>query len=198
MVIITYDFTFVIPTTIVDVITTFPGFIGINNSEGAVGGGTNITFDHTPAESLAFKKYVSNKIGLYNDSLAKYTNYNGVSMVHTTDEPRILTNIGTTFVNVYNRSDGMSFGIDTDVFDQIRMIVHWTKIGTGVQTVQIVEKGNLNNVLISMDVVSGSNISATIPIPDVFKDTTKLYLIQAKSTVAGDDPVFEGLRLYMR
>lgn len=158
---------------------------------------TVFTFDHTPAQSLAFKKLLATKAGLYNDSLAQYVNPRGAQLVYATDTARTFTNIGTAFVNVQARSDGMSFGVDTGQYDQVKMIVHWTKIGTGTQTVQIIDKAT-STVLISMDVVSGVNVSPTNAISAALQDTSKLYLIQAKSTVAADDPVFEGIRVYMR
>jgi hypothetical protein len=78
------------------------------------------------------------------------------------------------------------------------MQVHWLKVGTGTQTVQIVQKNVPANVLCTLDVVSGTNISQIVPIPDIFWKTSNLYVIQAKSTVAADDPQFLGLNLYMR
>ena len=162
---------------------------------------TFYSFDHTPAQSTAFKKWLNGKLGLNDDALSKYTNFTGMSTAYTTDYPVTLTNIGTTFKNVYGRSDGMSFGVDTDVFEDVRLVVHWTTGAgdTGVHSLRVVDKAAPANVLASFStLVSGSNQGAITPIPTALLGTQKLYLIQVKSTVASDDPVFEGLRLYLR
>ena len=183
-----------------DDITSQPNFMGMQTfNSGFPTMYTILTFDHTPSQSTAFKKLLLSKLGLYNDALSKYTNFNGASTIYTTDTPVTLTNIGTTFKNVYTRSDGMSFGADTDVYDVVRIIVHWTKNGTGTQSLQIVDKNTPSNVLASLgNLVSGVNVGSIVNIPDALKETQKLYLVQVKSTVATDSPVFEGIRVYMR
>jgi hypothetical protein len=185
-----------------DDISALPNFMGITTfNAGFPTMYTVITFDHTPSQSTAFKKILLSKLGLYNDALAKYTNFNGGSLIYNTDTPVILTNIGTTYKNLYARSDGMSFGADTDVYEVVRVIVHWTKGGsdTGTQSLQIIDKQTPSNILATVTpLVTGVNVGSIVAIPAALLETQKLYLIQVKSTVATDDPVFEGIRVMMK
>jgi hypothetical protein len=185
-----------------DDLTSLPNFMGMQTfNSGFPTMYTILTFDHTPTQSTAFKKILNSKIGLHDDALSKYTNFTGMSTAYTTDYPVTLTNIGTTFKNVYNRSDGMSFGVDTDVFEDVRLVVHWTMGGsdTGVHSLRVVDKAAPSTVLASFSTLaSGSNQGTITPIPATLLGTQKLYLVQVKSTVATDDPVFEGCRVYLR
>lgn len=109
------------------------------------------------------------------------------------------TNIGTNFVDVYTQtnSDGKSVQIDTNGKTQVRLKVLWNKVGSGTQTVQVLEVGTAN-VLISMDVVSGANLSSLETIPAGLLDSVKQYKLQVKSTNGADDPIFEGARIYLK
>lgn len=109
------------------------------------------------------------------------------------------TNIGTSFVDIYTQTnaDGKSVRIDTTGKTEVLLQVLWNKVGTGTQTVQVLEVGTAN-VLISMDVVSGNNVTALTDIPAFAESAVKIYKLQAKSTTAGDDPVFEGARIYLK
>lgn len=109
------------------------------------------------------------------------------------------TNIGTSFVNVYTQtnSDGKSVQIDTNGKTEVKLYVLWNKVGSGTQTVQVLEVGTAN-VLISMNVVSGQNVSALTAIPAGLANAVKFYVLQAKSTTAADDPIFEGARIYLK
>lgn len=190
-----YEITIPISRKVFNDITSQPNFLSY---EGDVQGTYYLLkFDHTPQQSIDFKKYLATKIGLLDDTLSKYTTFMAAANVYSSDTPVVLTNIGTTFKNVHNRSDGMSFGMDIDVYDTIKIVVHWTYVGTGVHSLQIIEKGASANVLASISpLTSGVNIGQTVNIPAAFKNTKKLYLIQVKSTVASDDPTYEGIRVY--
>ena len=109
------------------------------------------------------------------------------------------TNIGTSFVNVYTQtnSDGKSVQIDTNGKTEVKLYVLWNKVGSGTQTVQVLEVGTAN-VLISMNVVSGRNVSALTAIPEGLANAVKFYALQVKSTTAADDPIFEGARIYLK
>jgi hypothetical protein len=109
------------------------------------------------------------------------------------------TNIGASFVDIYvnTNADGKSVQIDTNGKTQVRLAVLWNKIGTGTQTVQVLEVGTAN-VLISLDVVSGRNASALTAIPAALQNSVKIYKLQAKSTTAADDPVFEGCQIFLK
>lgn len=109
------------------------------------------------------------------------------------------TNIGSAFVDLYTQagSDGKSAQIDTTGKTQVRLMVLWSKVGTGVQTVQVLEVGTAN-VLVSLDVVTGRNVSALVSIPVAMQGRTAFVKLQGKSTVAADDPSLEGARVYLR
>ena len=109
------------------------------------------------------------------------------------------TNIGTAFVDIFTQtnSDGKSVQIDTNDKTQLRLVVNWNKVGTGTQTVQILEVGTAN-VLATMNVVSGRNDTGIINIPAFATNSVKYYKIQAKSTTAGDDPVFESASITLK
>ncbi len=163
--------------------------------------GVTFWFDHTPAQALTFKKWLVTKLGLYNDAISKYTTFNASVTIWSTTTPVVLTNIGTTFKNLFTRSDGMSFGIDIDVYDTIRLQVHWTRAAgdTGVHSLQVVDKSTPTNVLASIsNLATGSNLGSAVTIPAIFLNTKNLYLIQVKSTVAADDPTFEGINIYIQ
>lgn len=110
-----------------------------------------------------------------------------------------LTTIGTSFVDVYTQtnSDGKSAQLDTNGLTWVRLEVLWNKIGSGTQSVQVLEVGTAN-VLISLDVVSGRNVSSLTAIPGFAQSAVKHYKLQAKSDNGADSPVFEGARLYLK
>lgn len=107
------------------------------------------------------------------------------------------TNIGSAFSNVYvgANSDGKSVPVDTTGKTQARLVVCWNKIGTGTHTVQVVDAAGA--VLISTNVVSGRNDSGLAAIPAGMLDSTDFFRLQAKSTTAADDPVFESAALLL-
>jgi len=156
-------------------------------------------FTMTADEERTFKKFLATRLGIYGDDLGKYTQRESADMKFSTNTPVTLTNIGTTFKNVYAGSDGLSIPIDVFNYNDVRIQVHWTKAGTGVQSLQIIQKQSPNTVLIPLSpLVSGPNNSAVLPIPDSLKNISQLYVIQVKSTVAGDSPTFLGIRILMR
>ncbi len=109
------------------------------------------------------------------------------------------TNIGTAFVDIFTQanSDGKSVQIDTNDKTQLRLVVNWNKIGGGTQTVQILEVGTAN-VLATINVVSGRNDTGVINIPAFAANSVKYYKLQAKSTTANDDPVFESASITLK
>jgi hypothetical protein len=120
-------------------------------------------------------------------------------LVAAWDSSSTKTNIGASFVDIYTQanSDGKSVQIDTNGKTNVKLMVLWNKIGTGTQTLQVLEVGTAN-VLISMDVVNGRNVSALTAIPAALQNSVKFYKLQAKSTTAADDPVFEGASIYLK
>lgn len=109
------------------------------------------------------------------------------------------TNIGTSFVDIYNQAnaDGKSVSIDTNGKTDLRLTVNWNKVGAGTQTVQVIDVvGSV--VLVSMNVVSGYNDSGLIAIPASLLNTVKRYKLQGKSTTSTDDPIFEGATICLK
>jgi hypothetical protein len=196
----TYEISGGLPQKVLDALNTLPNFLGVQTfNSGFPTMYTVLTFDHTPKQSDDFYTWLNTKMGVNDNPLSQFTQFPDADWVYGTNvSAPAFVNIGTTLRNVYSGSDGMSFGIDIRRRKELRLQVHWLKIGTGTQTVSIVQKNVPANVLASLDVVSGVNNGAIVPIPDIFWNTQNLYLIQAKSTVAADDPQFLGLNLYMR
>jgi hypothetical protein len=112
---------------------------------------------------------------------------------------RAFTNIGTAFVDICNSANCANnpVSIDTTGKTFVRLDVQWDKIGTGTQTVQLVQCTTSactanGTVLVSLNVVSGNNDSGLVSIPSGLLNSVNWYELQAKSTVAGDDPAFRG------
>lgn len=186
-----------LPDSLKQEIAAQPNLINVESN----GTQSLFSFDHTPAQSTTFKKWLNTKLGLYNDALSKYTTYNGGALIFSVYNKVVLTNIGTTFKNVYTDSDGMSFGIETDVYDTIRLYGHWLRgaSDTGTHSLQVVDKNTPANVIATIPtLVNGPNITAWVDIPTALQNTTNAYVIQVKSTVASDDPTFIGLWIYMK
>lgn len=107
------------------------------------------------------------------------------------------TNIGTGFVDVYTQtnSNGKAVFIDTDTFTQVRLQIQWNKVGAGTQTCQVI---NGATVLVSMNVVSGSNDSGFVAIPAGLLNAENSFRLQCKSTTAADDPIFESAAIWLK
>lgn len=108
------------------------------------------------------------------------------------------TNIGASFVNVYSQTnaDGKSIFIDTNGKDSVKLTVNWNKVGSGTQTVEVIESG-LSVQLVTMNVVSGYNV-VTVVIPAGVADSQRKYYIRVKSSTSTDDPIFEGAAVYLK
>lgn len=107
------------------------------------------------------------------------------------------SNIGTSFVNVYaqTNSNGKAVFIDTDTFTSVRLHIQWNKVGAGTQTCQVL---NGATVLVSTDVVSGSNDSGFDAIPAGLLNAENQFSLQCKSTTGTDDPIFENAAIWMK
>lgn len=107
------------------------------------------------------------------------------------------TNIGTAFVDVYTQTNanGKAILMDTGTFTQVRLQIQWNKIGTGTQTCQVI---NGATVLVSMNVVSGSNDSGFVAIPAGLLNAENSFRLQCKSITAADDPIFESASVWMK
>jgi hypothetical protein len=110
------------------------------------------------------------------------------------------TNIGTAFVDIYTQTNanGKAVYIHTGTATTARMEVNWNKVGAGTQTCRLVDVANSANVLVSLNVVSGSNDSGFDAIPADLLNVEKNYKIQCKSTTGTDDPVFESASVWIK
>lgn len=112
------------------------------------------------------------------------------------------TNIGAIYVNIFTDFSGRPFFVDTTGFTKLAVQILWTKgAGTGVQTMRIVDHANDTQVLESgsLGLTAGqSDDFPNVTIPLAFRNFIGKWRLQAKSTVAGDDPVFVGIRIYLR
>jgi hypothetical protein len=178
-----------------------------------VDSGRNIKaeFNHTPAQQEDFVKALALKTGgtiLIND-ITEITLGNFIDRVLTDQSfyscefnPGITkTNIGLTYVNIFTDFSGRPFFIDTTGFKSMAIQILWTKVGTGVQTVRIVNDADNTQVLESGGLGNTPGASDDFPnvaIPPAFLKFKGKWRLQAKSTVAADDPIFVGIRLYLR
>lgn len=202
MTVFQYKLTSPLPQTVYDEICqTYvdgkPTFVAANHN----GFAHWFEFDFTAQQDTNFKKFLATRLGLYGDDLGQYTVRKEASLVYTTDTPSTLTNIGTTFKNVYTASDGLSFPIDIINYTKVRVQVHWSLIGTGVQSLRIIQLNSPNTILYSFPtLVNGPNNGVITDIDPLLQGITsgQLFVIQAKSTVAADDPVFQGIRVLMK
>ena len=136
-------------------------------------------------------------VNAYDSSTGLYTcatsTKRGGDMVASWDSSSTDTTLDTTFADIFTgtSSNGKGILIDTDTYTHVRLQIEWNKIGTGTQTVQVVDIANAGNVLITLTVDSGSNDSGWVSIPSGLLNAEKNYKLQAKSTVSSDDYVFE-------
>jgi hypothetical protein len=137
-------------------------------------------------------------------NILDYTN-NHEDLVGQWTKQRTFTNIGTSFIDIHGdltNGAGLPTFLDTQEKTKIRLNVQWNKIGTGTQTVQLILCTNFqctatSSVIVSLDVVSGNNNILT-NIPSNMINSIGWFKLQAKSTVAGDDPVFQGAFVTLR
>lgn len=114
-------------------------------------------------------------------------------------EARTFTNVGSTFVDVYNLgANGQRQPVNFAGFTQSRFVVHWQKIGTGTQNVRIWDGTNVLHDLADGAAAAEHELdSGWVNLPGTFTGEVNMR-VQAKSTVAGDDPVFRGASLYLK
>lgn len=123
------------------------------------------------------------------------------TLVNQIDDEKLLTDIGTSFVDPYSTANatGHATLIDTNGMNTVRLQILWQKIGLGTQTCQIVDIDNASNVLItSGSLTTGLNDGGDISIPAGLASTIKNYKIQCKSTVGTDSPSLFGFRVFLR
>jgi len=199
MVVTTYTINKVLNHDLIQEIATQLAASIPNITSSADGSSDTFIVDHTASQSTNFKKWLANKLILYGDNIAKYTNKNAGTAAFFVYNKVTLTSIGTTYKNLFTDSDGMSFPLETDVFDQIGLYYHWTKNGTGTQSMQIIDINTPANIIATIpSLTTAGHWSGWLDIPATLDNTSNFYKIQVKSTVAADSPVFIGLWVYMK
>jgi hypothetical protein len=124
-----------------------------------------------------------------------------------------MTNIGTTYKDVFPvLFDGFPIPIDTSGYKNLGIVVLWNKnSGTGRHDFRLINNANDTQVLVNTELLdtqnggdpttgglkSGRTKNYNIDIPTAFENFRGELRIQAKSTVAADDPIFEGLLIYL-
>jgi hypothetical protein len=112
------------------------------------------------------------------------------------------TNIGITYVNIFTDFSGRPFFIDTTGFTKMAIQILWNKAaGTGVHTMRIINDADSTQIIESGSLGLNAAQSDDFPnvnIPQNFLNFKGKWRLQAKSTVATDDPIFLGFRLYLR
>lgn len=110
-----------------------------------------------------------------------------------------LTNIGTSFTDVYTSGRGDPLRIDTNGKTTATLIIDWTKIGTGNQTCQIVSTTNSTVVLIRFsNLVSTLNINATQDISANAENRIDTFKPQCMSTELTDSPIWHTGQVLLR
>lgn len=155
-----------------------------------------------------------------NGLISNYTNnaWNNFSFGSRTDQLLMsvtrqltLNNIGTSYIDIFPAFyDGFPIPIDTTGFTKLGMVVLWNKSsGTGIHDIRLINNANPSEILVHTENVrianewshdglkNGRTVSYNIPIPTEFKKFRGEIRIQAKSTVGTDNPVFDGLLIYL-
>lgn len=162
--------------------------------------------------------------GVYIDidsgKISNYTNngYNDVNFGAKTDQIMIaitrqltFTNIGTAYVDVFPAFyDGFPIPLDCNGFTQMGIVILWNKNGgTGIHDFRLVNHLNNTEVLVHTENIrvvnnwpqdglkNGRTFSYNIPIPTGWVNFRGTVRLQVKSTVAADDPIFDGFFLYL-
>lgn len=102
-----------------------------------------------------------------------------------------LTNVGTAYDTIA-ASKGLGIqDVDFTGVTQVVFRARWNKIGSGVLSWQLWDETDGTEVARLDDAIAGDNKTASI-IAGVSKTGIHTLRVRAKSTVAGDDPVFYG------
>lgn len=134
--------------------------------------------------------------GIETNLLQKYKYLSADSLIYTSELSIQKTNIGTTFVDLYNDYGGRNFFIDLSGFDKIRYNINLNINGSvGTINFRIVDNATLTNVLLDIVVTNNQN-HGNVVIPDPsYKNFRGRVRIQVKSTNANDDPIFDRIIL---
>jgi len=162
-------------------------------------------FDHTPQDAINFKRQLARRItqvDIGNNTFETLPNQleelQTDQLLYTTSQSVTKTNIGTAYVDLFTDYGGRPFFVDTTGFTRLAVQILWTKVGTGTQTMQIVNHANDAVVLESPSLTTQSNEFANVAIPQAFLNFKGKWRLQVKSTTASDDPVCSGVSIYLR
>lgn len=126
------------------------------------------------------------------------------SLVAQWDVSKTWTNIGTSFVDVYDNTlfvnaDAKAVRIDFTGKTQYRMVAQWNKIGSGTQQLKACTTAAPTTDILHTftNIVSGENDSGLVTLPAFATGQHEIKLMALSSTSA-DDPVFQGVRIWLK
>lgn len=173
-----------------------------------------VSIDHPDsADEITFKQKIANEVtssieidGILENINRYLSEIQTDQLLYMSSRQVTKTNIGTTFVNLFTDFSGRPFFADLTGFTRLAFQTYWTKIGTGNQHLRIVDdSGAITSDLINTEtlgtgtgLVTGDNSLANYSIPALYTNFKGKLRIQVRSTVAADDPVFEGINIYLR
>jgi hypothetical protein len=170
-------------------------------------------FDHTPQQEIAFKRQIARKLSqidvgnnTFEDLVNQLEEIQTDQVLYMSSRQVTKTNIGTTFVNLFSDFSGRPFFADFTGFTKLAFQTYWTKVGTGVQHLRIVDDSgvivsdliNTENLGGGTGLTTGDNPLVNYTIPAAYVRFKGKLRIQVRSTVAADDPIFEGMNIYLR
>lgn len=114
----------------------------------------------------------------------------------------VKTDIGTAYVNICPGANGERQVADFSGCTEYKLMLHANLVGSGQIGARIVRDGD-NEVLHEQANLNGTGEvereTAWLPLPAAFLGQGQVFLrAQAKSTTAGDDPVFRSLKVGLR
>lgn len=204
-----YEFYFDTERKIYEWLLTQPNLVFVNNPSGHI---IACEFNHNAAQETAFKQEMASRFFqvVINETSENMTNklkeLATDQLLWTTSRQVTKTNIGSTFTNLFTDFSGRPFFADMTGFTKMAFQTFWTKIGTGNQHIRIIDdSGTITSDLINTESLgggsglsTGDNALANFTIPANYIDFRGKLRIQVRSTVAADDPVFEGINIYLR
>lgn len=170
-------------------------------------------FNHTPTEEIQFKRQVLKRLlqvdtgnNTFQDLFPQLEELQTDQLLYMSSRQVTKTNIGSTFVNLFTDFSGRPFFADLTGFKSLAFQTYWTKIGIGSQHLRIIDdSGVITSDLINTEnlgggtgLVTGDNPLANYSIPVAYTNFKGKLRIQVRSTTAADDPVFEGMNIYLR
>ena len=129
-----------------------------------------------------------------------------MQMVATTERQKTLTNMNGAGASTYGDVYNAAFEPDYHVIDftnatQVRIVYVFDRVGTGTQRLRWVNQADNTEVLYesaSFTADQDGVDSGWQALPAGFAGTTKTIEFQARSTVANDDPIAYGFRIFLK